>query len=280
MKKRLWSVLFSIQMPDTFKQKGDAWDIELSPTEACKEKMKKMGLHYKKLNSGGVVIYENNGTDAPFDKVQAESFVFSIKNVNQALEYKYSIDDNGVTKKTKIESNIKVERKVFDATSPFTVNGAPIFYFNNLNDNGKILRGSNVSLFQNDTQLSKLDKALVIGTNSMLRFNQDTNVVVKKNTVETIPEFEVVKVVGKQNVDRPLNFDKIIKDNQTDTFVDLPSTFYSMSWGSGSNNRLNVFKDDNLVKQTIFGVIEIFENKDANIQMPNAYFLNVDNIRK
>jgi hypothetical protein len=71
MKKRLWSVLFSIQMPDTFKQKGDAWDIELSPTDACKEKMQKLGLYYKKLNSGGVVIYENDGTHVPFQKAQA-----------------------------------------------------------------------------------------------------------------------------------------------------------------------------------------------------------------
>ncbi len=261
MNKKIWSTLFSIQILDKTKKAGDAWDVALVPTEACVQKMKRLNLFFKKIQNGGVIIAENDGVKKPLKDTKAESFTFYLKSLNRSLENKLPI------------SKVIPERNM-----PFKINGASLFYFDNLDKNGKILRGGTFSIYQKEDRLTDADRALLVGTNSTMLFKEDLNLTVSKRAIEGDAEKKLSDLVGLKDKDKPLNFNKLVKDTQTDMFINVPDALYTVSWGNTSAERVNVFKSDALIAEKPFAIVEIFENKDILLNKATHYTLEI--IRK
>ena len=261
MNKKIWSTLFSIQILDKTKKAGDAWDVALVPTEACVQKMKRLNLFFKKIQNGGVIIAENDGVKKPLKDTKAESFTFYLKSLNRLLENK-----------------LPISKMIPEASMPFKINGASLFYFDNLDKNGKILRGGTSPIYQKEDRLTDADRALLVGTNSTILFKEDLNLTVSKRAIEGDAEKKLSDLVGLKDKDKPLNFNKLVKDTQTDMFINVPDALYTVSWGNTLAERVNVFKSDALIAEKPFAIVEIFENKDILLNKATHYTLEI--IRK
>ena len=261
MNKKIWSTLFSIQILDKTKKAGDAWDVALVPTEACVQKMKRLNLFFKKIQNGGVIIAENDGVKKPLKDNNAESFTFYLKLLNRSLEYK-----------------LPISKVTPEASMPFKINGASLFYFDNLDKNGKILRGGTFPIYQKEDRLTDADRALLVGTNSTILFKEDLNLTVSKRAIEGDAEKKLSDLVGLKDKDKPLNFNKLVKDTPTDPFKNVPDALYTVSWGNALVERVNVFKSDALIAEKPFAIVEIFENKDILLNKTTHYTLEL--IRK
>jgi hypothetical protein len=257
MNKKIWRVLFSIQIDDASKKKGDAWDVAVVPTPACIEKLKQYNLRFKKLHNGAVIIFENDGVRKPIKTIKAESFLFYLKPLNSVLE-----------------SKLPVSRHIFNDNMPLTISGTGVFYFDNLDKNGKILRGSDISLTEEDS-LTVADTALLVGTNTTILFKEDTKIVLDKRTIEVEAEKNLLIFEGKKDISTPLNFNKLIKDAETQVFVDLKDALYTLSWGAAAAKRVRLFKSDSLIFEKPLGLIEIFENNGLSLDKTTHYILTL-----
>ena len=258
MNKKIWSTLFSIQILDTTKKASDAWDVALVPTDECVQKLKRYKMFFKKLKNGGVIIFENDGQRKPIATEKAECFTFYLRLLNSALG-----------------SNLDVNRAIFNDNSSLTINGSGVFYFDNLDNSGKILRGGTVSIFQKNNALTEVDKALLIGTDSTISLKEDLKVKLIKRGIEAEVEKDITSFDVKKDTTQPLNFNKLTKDGQTQAFVNLPDALYALSWDGANPQSLNIFKSDKLIAEKPFGIIEIFENKNLILKKITHYTLEL-----
>ena len=258
MNKKIWSTLFSIQILDTTKKVSDAWDVALVPTDECVLKLKRYKMFFKKLKNGGVVIFENDGQRKPIATEKAEYFTFYLKLLNSALG-----------------SNLDVDRAIFNDSSSLTINGSGIFYFDNLDNSGKILRGGVVSIFQKNNVLTEADKALLVGTDSTINLKEDLKVKLIKRGIEAEAEKDITSFDVKKDTTQPFNFNKLEKDGLTQAFVNLPDALYGLSWNGTNPQSMNVFKSDKLMAEKPFGIIEIFENKNLLLNKITHYTIEL-----
>jgi hypothetical protein len=258
MNKKIGRSLFSIEILDKTKKVGDTWDVALVPTESCIKKLKGYNMVFKKMKNGGVIIFESDGIQKPLRVDKAEPFTFYLKPMNRVLE-----------------SKLAVSRAVFDGTSLLTLNGTGTFYFDNLDNTGKILRGGTFSLFQQNNKLTEADKALLIGSDSTIRVKEDLKIKIIQRGIEADTEKERSRFEMKNDTSKPLNFNKLAKDTPTQTFIDLPNALYTMSWDGTNPQSLNVYKSDELIRESPFGIVEIFENKNMLLNQTTHYTLEI-----
>lgn len=251
MSKRLFTALFNVRIVDELIQSGSSPNLVIEPTEACKEQILRLGFYLKKTKNGVVVSAEYDEGAKPLESTKAIGFQFIVKN-------------NGGN----IKDKLGFTTPLFLPNSAIEIKGKPIFYFDNLDNTGKILRGSPLSLYDNSVSISEMDRAVLVAQNMSLEFTANAQLIVSTRAIEADLPIQVLDIQGQSVTNRRIEW----KDSDKRI---IPNGFYRGSWGNSSAEKVGIVKNDRLFGEPILGIIEIFENKDVDINQTSQYILEI-----
>lgn len=254
-----YDILFSIKAKHDVYPDGLSDNFIVEPTFESRHVLNRLGLLYKRVESGGLVIMEQIGSEEntaqlirPIKGITGLSFLLTLKDL-AILRYtkpfgkKIIIKENNSIKEVKYEANTLEE----------FIGRTRILYFDNLDQ-----QGDNQYTISDRLQLSNVDQVGLDDFGSIIPniFNYPTDTISNINAYEMKPEGQIRKFE---------------RDMENGSLKPLPTgAYWTVDTGTNENNPQMLYADSKLLGTRALGVIQVFIDENTIDEPEKQYEIN------